>query len=336
MLKVIHLIPRNGIGGVERAAESMCYELVSDFSFSVETIFPPSSEKNKWLLWNPLFFICAAKLLCQIQPNVLIISLWRACVVGILSKLLRPRLKLVLFLHFPNDVHLLDRFLTRFAAFLSYKVLADSVATLSMRLPALPRNKGHVISFVTERIPALPPCHVNPVFVFWGRIHSQKGLDRSLRIFSAVHAKHKSAAFLIIGPDDGDLVRLQGLVNAMNLVGAVHFLGGMDFCAIRQVASQASFYLQTSLQEGMGMSVVEAMQMGLLPVVTPVGEIANFIRHGENALMVIDDPTTVIDILSILEDNAIYQKMCVNAVASWSESPLYNVSMLDTCREFLL
>jgi len=336
MLKVIHLIPRNGIGGVERAAESMSYELVSDFIFSVETIFPPSSEKNKWLLWNPLFFICAAKLLWQIQPNVLIVSLWRACAVGILLKLLRPHVKLVLFLHFPRNVHLLDRFLTWFAARLSYKVMADSGATLSMRLPALPRDKGRVISFVTERIPALPPCHVHPVFVFWGRIHSQKGLDRALRIFSAVHAKHQSASFLIIGPDDGDLVRLQGLVDLMNLGEFVHFLGGMDFCNIRHVASRASFYLQTSLQEGMGMSVVEAMQMGLLPVVTPVGEIANFTCHGENALVVIEDSAAVTDVLSILEENPTYQMMREKAAATWSKKPLYNVSMLDACREFLL
>lgn len=336
MLKVIHLIPHKGIGGVERAAESMRSESVSNFIFNVEVIFPPTSEMNKWLLWNPFYFICAAEHLWQIQPDILIVSLWRACVVGIVLKLLRPHLKLVLFLHFPRNVHLLDRFLTWFAARLSYKVLADSSATLSLRLPALPKNKGRLISFVTERIPVLPSRHVHPVFVFWGRIHKQKGLDRALRIFSAVHAKHQSATFLIIGPDKGDLVRLKGLVNSMNLREFVHFLGGMDFCSIQHVASRASFYLQTSLLEGMGMSVVEAMQMGLLPVVTPVGEIANFTCHGENALVVIDDSAAVTDVLSILEENPTYQMMREKAAATWSEKPLYNVSMLDACREFLL
>ena len=335
MRKVIHLIPYYGIGGVERAAASMRAVFAGGLDFDVETIFSPSAAKSRWVLWSPWYFLCTAVRLWRIQPNVLIVSLWRAYAVGIVLKLLRPRLRLVLFLHFPNDIHLPDRFLTRNTVRLACQVWADSHETLARRLPALPRDKGRVISFVTARVAALPACPVHPSFVFWGRIHVQKGLDRALRIFSGVHARQPAARFSVIGPDGGDLVRIRGLVDAMNLGSVVQFLGGMDFGAIRHVAGQASFYLQTSELEGMAMSVVEAMQLGLLPVVTPVGEIAHYARHGENALVVRDDAAAVLDVLALLEDDTRYQVMRERAVATWADQPLYKDSVLDACREVL-
>ena len=36
-----------------------------------------------------------------------------------------------------------------------------------------------------------------------------------------------------------------------------------------------SFYLQLSDSEGSGMSIIEAMRFGLIPVITNVGEVVN-------------------------------------------------------------
>jgi glycosyltransferase involved in cell wall biosynthesis len=336
MRKVIHLIPYDGIGGVETAARSMIGFEDDQIDFQVDYIYRPAASDNQRLAtFNPLQLLRATYRIFSRNPDLLIVSLWRSCMVGIFVKLLRPRLKLVLFLHFPNHVHWLDRFLTRLAARFASQIWADSKETLARRLPDYPAEKGRVISFVTHHVPALEDKPVNPVFIFWGRIHPQKGLDRALGIFAAVRAACPTARFMVVGPDGGDLVRIQKLANDMGLSDAVSFLGGMDFNGIVRQARSASFYLQTSLLEGMAMSVVEAMQLGLVPVVTPVGEIGNYCRHGENALIVQSEVTVVNEILAVLSDNARYMELRKNAVATWDKKPLYAESVLQACTAIL-
>jgi len=203
------------------------------------------------------------------------------------------------------------------------------------RLPNTPAERGRVISFVTRHVPVFEARPVNPVFIFWGRIHPQKGLDRALKIFAAVHIVHPMARFIIIGPDGGGLERIKRLANEIGVSAAVSFLGGMDFNGIVRQARFASFYLQTSLLEGMAMSVVEAMQLGLVPVVTPVGEIGNYARHGKNALIVQSDESVVNEILAVLSDNPKYIELRKNAAVTWDRAPLYTESVLLACTEIL-
>lgn len=51
----------------------------------------------------------------------------------------------------------------------------------------------------------------------------------------------------------------------------VTFTGYLSAEALQNLYAQASVYVQASLHEGFGMSVAEAMLMGCIPVVTPVG-----------------------------------------------------------------
>jgi glycosyltransferase involved in cell wall biosynthesis len=85
-------------------------------------------------------------------------------------------------------------------------------------------------------------------------------------------------------------------------------------------ACEGSFYLQTSLQEGMAMSVVEAMQLGLVPVVTPVGQIATYCRDGENSILVGDDDDVVVRRLKTLATNpAMFRDLADGAHSTWLE-----------------
>jgi glycosyltransferase involved in cell wall biosynthesis len=94
-------------------------------------------------------------------------------------------------------------------------------------------------------------------------------------------------------------------------------------------------YLQTSNFEGMAMSVVEVMQMGLVPVVTFVGEIAAYCRNGCNAVIVESERQTVADLIRLLDSNELYQALRSAAIATWDDKPLYRDSMLDACRALL-
>ena len=335
-LKIIHLVPYDGIGGVESAARSMGNFNNETIDFQVEFIFRAGIEAvQRRATFNPLGLLAASRRITDRCVDVVILSLWRSAIVGVLAKLLRPKLKLVVFIHLATDVHWMDFIFTRLAIRFAHEVWADSHASLRERFPKLAPGKCRVISFVTSQFEALPKRDVNPDFIFWGRINAQKGIDRAIRIFADIHAQCPSARFFIIGPDGGVLCSIQQLCKSLGVSDKVLFLGAATSTQIVEYARKASFYLQTSLFEGMAMSVVEAMQMGLVPIVTPVGEIASYCAHGVNALIVDSDRQAAEDAMNLLADNENYQLIRLNAIAAWKNKPLYAESVVHACEALM-
>ena len=337
--KIIHLAPRDGIGGVETAVRSMEKLKYDGIDFKVNYIVNVVAGARAWQRWvafiSPLPLLSAVGKVIFGHTDVLIVSLWRSAIVGILAKCLRPKLKLVVFIHSATDVHWLDFIFTRLAMSLAVEVWADCETSLRERFPHLALERCRVISFVTRHFEALPTRKVSPDFIFWGRITRQKGLDHALRIFAEVVKEQPGAQFWIIGPDDGFLQTTQQLSKSLGLTNNVFFLGPATLTEIAAHALKASFYLQTSLYEGMAMSVVEAMQMGLVPTVTPVGEISAYCSHSVNALIVNSDRDVINNINDLVSSDEKYQSLRFNAIATWKGAPLYAGSVLRACEELL-
>ena len=333
LYKVVHLVPCDVIGGVESAASTMVSLQSEKIDFNVEYLYKKIPQaKGINAFYNLFLLLPAVWRLHSLKPDILIVSLWRSSLVGVLVKLLRPGIKLVTFIHSERDVHLLDYFFTRASMLLSHQIWADSEATIKGRLSPAQRGRSRVISFVCRRFEALPLPILQPTFIFWGRITHQKGLDRAIRLFAEVYKKRPEARFMIVGPDGGVLSDLKKLCWELDLADSVTFLGAASHDQIVRYAAQAFFYLQTSLLEGMAMSVVEAMQMGLVPVVTPVGEIASYSEDGRNAVIVESDDKAVEDILSLLGSNERYQALRTSAIQTWKDKPLYRESVLEACQ----
>lgn len=335
MYKVVHLIPYDGVGGVEAAANSMGNQRREEIDFKLEYIYPNYSDDASYKIYNPLYLMTSAMNIIRECPDLLIVSLWRSYIVGIIVKIFRPRIRLVTFLHLAKHAHLIDRMVTTIAVRLSHEVWGDSQQTLTSRLDGISYTKSQVISFVTKRIAPFKSKSIQPVFIYWGRIHAQKKIQRALRFFSSIRAKYPTARYIIIGPDGGSLNEIKNTCKSLSLDESVNFIGSCSFDEISGYAGEASFYLQTSEVEGMAMSVVEAMQLGLVPIVTPVGEIGKYARNGENAVVVTDDDSAVADVLDLLKDKQRYQNMRQQAINTWKNKPLYKDSVLAACQDVL-
>ncbi len=341
----VQVVPFDGIGGVETAARSTPDAVQSHYRFQkfyLFTVQPVAcdalTKKNspsRRVLDHPRVYWRALQHLLYLRPELVISSLWRSCIVAIALKLLRPSTKLVTFLHFAADVHLADGVINRIAMLLSTEVWADSQATLDARVPLLLKNRTRVISFMIERR-ALPTLRTpSSRFVFWGRLHKQKDITRALRFFSQIQARKADAEFLLIGPDDGELGELENQVIRLGLGASVRFTGGMERAAIFELAQNYSFYLQTSQLEGMAVSVVEAMQLGLVPVVTPVGEIARYCVNDQNAVLVLDDEASAECVLALIDNVKEYQRIANSAVQTWQAKTTYQEDVMMACGELL-
>ncbi|MEM7353722.1 MAG: glycosyltransferase, partial [Acidobacteriota bacterium] len=95
----------------------------------------------------------------------------------------------------------------------------------------------------------------------------------------------------------------------------------------------ARFFLQLSSQEGMAMSVVEAMQLGLVVIVTPVGEIASYCNDMDNGVIYDGARTTLPKVEALLREPGAYRRLSQAAVQTWSHQTLYADDFVEAAKE---
>jgi glycosyltransferase involved in cell wall biosynthesis len=338
--RIIHVIPDDGIGGVEVAARSMAArgDLACQFELLWIAGATLGTSKARMIFTgyrsslNPLAHLAALVAIVRRSPDVVILSLWRTAMIGLFVRLLRPRTILVAFLHFEGCTHLVDRLCNRLLVAVAHEVWADSPATLSAKLRADDR-RGRSISFVTERLapPARTLTDFRPRFLLWARIHRQKGIDRAVSLIDQLVNLGVDATFDIWGPDAGEQARLQADIDQRSLTNRIRFKGPTDRARLAAIAADASFFLQPSRSEGMSIACVEAMQLGLIPVVTAVGEMATYVRDGETGIIV--DPADISRaaqrICKLLGNYPCLDEIQSAATSFWHAAPLYAD---DVCR----
>lgn len=351
MRKVLHLIPYDTVGGVETAARSVPaqwdggagpvrFRRAYLITHSAVEVFPDDWHGPTISVNHPVAHWKLLRFVLKNKPDLLIASLWRSCPTLIACKILRPRSKVVLFLHSAVDVHIFDRLLNRAAMMLAAEIWADSVTTLQARVPKSALKRAKVLSFLTKRPPVLPKDHtterpVAPRFVYWGRLQSEKNLGFALQVFGAIRAILPDATFDIIGPDRGALAALQTQATELDLGDSVSFLGAMPQEQMLERAKGYNFYLQTSLFEGMAMSVIEAMGIGLVPVVTPVGEIPSYCVDNETGIHVTTPTETAQKVAGLVADLASWNAMSARAVAQWADASLFQDDFCAACDSLL-
>jgi len=98
------------------------------------------------------------------------------------------------------------------------------------------------------------------VIIFTGRIGAEKGADRALHAFQKVKKEIPEAEMYFIGFGD-----LQQKLESMNIKGA-HFVGWQNHP--EEYLKKGSLYLSLARIEPAGIAVLEAMAMGLVPLVS--------------------------------------------------------------------
>jgi len=125
-----------------------------------------------------------------------------------------------------------------------------------------------------------------------GRLSQEKGLDLLLKAFAGQAAKHPRLSLVIAG-DGPEKERLLGLKEALQLGGRVHFTGYLG--DPQALLAGARLLAMPSHQEGLPVTLLEAMQAGVDVLASAVGEIPWVTGKGEGAKLV---PPADLDALS--------------------------------------
>lgn len=115
-----------------------------------------------------------------------------------------------------------------------------------------------------------------------GRLHEIKGYEGLIKAFSMVNP---IGLKLIIWGEGKERVKLEDLIKTLGLEGKVELPGFIDN---KDALAKTDIYIQSSLSEGFGLGVVEAMLAEKPVIVTPVGSLPEIVQSGKNGLVTKD------------------------------------------------
>lgn len=147
--------------------------------------------------------------------------------------------------------------------------------------------------------------HEDCNFTFMGELSERKGIHDLLNAFSQV--KSENSRLLIAG--NGDIDSLKVLCDEIKILNKVEFLGWINNEQKLELLAKTDVVILPSYAEGLPMSVLEAMSVGLPVITTPVGAVEDAITHDVHGLLV--EPGNIPQIsqaITELSDNASKRK----------------------------
>jgi len=326
---VYHFIPDDGLGGVQFAVSSFRRSEKVDYRI----VYMRTKGSNRLHGYFKIF-----QLVREIETDdapIFVYSLWKSCVLGLFLRFWFYDCKHILFLHSAKNAHLIDALITNMFSRVVKNVFADSTITARDRLAKNVKNtkiismlRYSVEDLMLLRGPIVKITDATVKMIYWGRLHPVKNLIFSIELVEFLRGEGLDVYFSIVGPMTSYGRQVSKLVKTLGLEDSIKFHDEKDLTEIAVMSKEYSFYLSTSRHEGLAMSVVEGMQLGLVPVVIPVGDIGNYCRNTHNSLFVDSSGAADnLELVAALKDMSRFGDLSKNACATWKEHLTYGQSM---------
>jgi alpha-1,3-mannosyltransferase len=130
-----------------------------------------------------------------------------------------------------------------------------------------------------------------PTMIFIGRFSINKDVPALIRLTTALGPPWR---LIIVGqPSDLSAEDLHAVARASGVADRVEIHVGADDATLRALIGRASYIASASRYEGFGLSVVEGMSAGLVPILRSIPPFQRLVEHsGCGALVSMDDPIT--------------------------------------------
>ncbi len=178
----------------------------------------------------------------------------------------------------------------------------------------------------------LPDLKEGPVIGIIARLSPVKGHKYLITAFKEVLVVYKNAQLLIIG--EGNIEsELKSLARELNIDTSVHFIPSVEDTAV--ALSRMDVFVMPSLQEGLGLALLEAMAEGRAVVASDTGGIKDLVKDGYNGRLARpadagDLARVIIELLSL---DAERKRLGENA-AKYIEENFSQDKMINKTEEF--
>ncbi len=128
-----------------------------------------------------------------------------------------------------------------------------------------------------------------PALLYFGRWSENKGLLSTLKLFKLLSEQDTINEWrLIIAGRPYDLTRndIRDYITNLSLVSRVKVVENPDTEALKQLSSEATYFISMSQFEGFGIAPIEAISAGLIPVLSAIPPFENLIRNIDHGIIV--------------------------------------------------
>lgn len=301
--KIVHIVPTFELGGVQTGILYSLVELNKEFDYRVLVIGKTDGEWLKSISPQIQQYIMktgtdnmiignlrAYKILKKIAPQVLICSLWKSVALASVYKLLNPLVYFFGFYHNAFPHHFLGNLFLKLMSAIQNSALADSNETKLFlekkynlaQVNVIPYNFTFAGKDFKRR--QLDPTAIR--MAYFGRLIPDKGIDRDIEFCRLCKEAGLPFTFHLYGDgaEGSSKYNYSKLIKKYKLENEVAIKKIIPSNIVLEKMYQYDFLLQLSNMEGMALAVVEAMNSGLVPIVTPVGEISKYSQDGVNAI----------------------------------------------------
>jgi len=127
-----------------------------------------------------------------------------------------------------------------------------------------------------------------------GRVAKNKGIDRLIHAAARLKTTHPDSRLIWIGPDqEGRTSKLRQLAADLGISDRVEFAGCVEHNQLQRWLQKAQAFVCGSSYESYGLSTVEAMSSGTVPVVTKVGIHPQIIEQRKSGFLVDGHPESI-------------------------------------------
>ena len=171
--------------------------------------------------------------------------------------------------------------------------------------------------------------NINGPFIFFGRLEPQKGIDTLINAYYKLLSKKivTTQNLIIIGSGPYEN-KYKKLANDLGLRNKISFTGWKSPEYIKSMLAKGSFCILPSISESFGLSMAEALSIGVPLISTSAGSIPEVVDYGEGAwLAKPNDTESLTDIIEKAMKNysetlrkAEYGKKYVLEKFSWEKA----------------
>ena len=177
------------------------------------------------------------------------------------------------------------------------------------------RHKSSVLKNVMDERDIVQRAHLATNknqydIVYVGRLTYQKNPEKLIRVLTLIKEQIPKVRIGIAGT--GDLLEeTKKIAENNNMMGNISFLGYVSNPL--GVLSSATAMIMTSRFEGLPMTVLEALALGIPIVSTPVDGIIDAVQQGKNGFLSEDEQELAEYVIKILDDDILRNKMSEEA-----------------------
>jgi glycosyltransferase involved in cell wall biosynthesis len=169
-------------------------------------------------------------------------------------------------------------------------VLSEYMKNKIIERYKVPDDKIWVVPYPIDTDYFSPPVNKNPIngmvrILFVGRINDErKNVQMLLKAFNIISSRNDNVELLLVG--DEPSAQLSEFTNKLGLVQKVNFVSDVPHDQIKYFYNISDIFVLPSLQEGLGIVVLEAMSCGIPSVITRCGGPEWLIKDGINGFLV--------------------------------------------------